>query len=116
MAEKFSPEALLQRIVELAVEKKARDIISLNLRGLTLIADYFLIMSVANNRQAQAVCDHICETAKAEGEPCLRVEGYKDAKWVLIDFGAVVIHVFLGEEREYYDLEHLWGDAEAIKY
>ncbi len=109
-------EQLLQRCVALAQEKKARDIVSLTLTGLTLIADYFLIMSATNTRQAQAIADEITETLKAEGRPALRVEGHREGRWILIDLGAVVVHVFLDDERAYYNLERLWGDAPRQAY
>ena len=109
-------EQLLQRCVALAQEKKARDIVSLTLTGLTLIADYFLIMSATNTRQAQAIADEITETLKAEGRPALRVEGRQEGRWILIDLGAVVVHIFLDEERAYYNLERLWGDAPRQTY
>lgn len=111
MTEKPAAEALLQRCVELAADKKARDMLALTLSGLTLIADYFLIMSATNTRQAQAIADEITEKLKAEGNPPLRVEGYRDGRWILIDLGPTVVHIFLDEERAYYDLERLWGDA-----
>lgn len=109
-------ESLLQKCVELAAEKKARDLVSLKLIDLTVISDYFLIATAINIRQAQAICDSIELTMKAEGFPPLRIEGYRDGHWILIDFGAVVVHVFLEEEREYYDMERLWGDAERKEY
>lgn len=112
----ISAEALLQQCLALAAAKKARDIVSLKLAGLTLICDYFLIVSAANARQAQSICDNIEIEMKTKGEAPLRIEGYREGRWILIDFGAVVVHVFLDEEREYYNLERLWGDAERQEY
>lgn len=112
----FSAEQLLERVVALAQEKKAYDLISLKLTGLTLIADYFAIMTAGNTRQAQALSDHIYESLKDEGHPALRIEGYSDGRWILLDYGAVVVHIFLEEERSFYDLERLWGDAERKAY
>jgi len=87
MTEQPAAEQLLQRAVELAQEKKAKQLTSLALSGLTLIADYFLIMSAANTRQAQAIADAIAETLKAEGRSALRIEGYREGRWILIEFG-----------------------------
>lgn len=112
----LTAEALLEKLVKLAGDKKAQDIVSLKLQGLTLICDYFLIASATNTRQTQAICDNIEETMKHDGQAPLRIEGYRDGRWILIDFGSVVVHIFLQEEREYYNLERLWGDAERIDY
>ncbi len=112
----LTAEALLERIVALAEEKKARDLVGLKLQGLTLIADYFLLLTATNARQAQAMSDHIYETLKDEGRQALRIEGYRDGRWILLDYGAVVVHIFQEDERGYYDLEKLWGDAERIDF
>ena len=116
MNESKTPEEILARCVELAEEKKGRDIVSLNLSGLTLICDYFLIVTAANTRQAQSICDQIEQGMKEDGLQPLRIEGYRDSRWILIDLGSVVVHIFLAEEREFYDLEHLWGEAERRQY
>ena len=109
-------ETMLQKCIELAQEKKGRDIISLKLKGLTVICDYFLVVSATNTRQAQSICDNIEEKMKECGNAPLRIEGYREGKWILLDFGSIVIHIFLEEEREYYNLERLWGDAERLEY
>jgi len=111
-----SAETVLQRCVELAADKKGRDMVSLKLQGLTLICDYFLIVTAANTRQAQAISDNIQEEMKKGGIAPLRIEGYREGRWILIDFGVVVVHIFLEEERQYYNLERLWGDAEKEEY
>ena len=111
-----SAESILQQCVALAQEKKGRDIISLKLRGLTVICDYFLLVSATNTRQAQSICDNIEEKMKENALPPLRIEGYREGRWILLDFGSVVVHIFLEEERQYYDLERLWGDAERVEY
>lgn len=116
MTEMISPDALLSHLVTLAQEKKARDMVSLRLTGLTLICDYFLIVSAASSRQAQALSDNIELGMKEAGLPPLRIEGFREGRWILLDFGAVVVHIFQDDERSYYDLERLWGDAERIEY
>ena len=115
MNESKTPEEILARCVELAEEKKGRDIVSLALSGLTLICDYFLIVTAANTRQAQSICDQIEQGMKEDGLQPLRIEGYRE-NWILIDLGSVVVHIFLEEEREFYDLERLWGEAERKEY
>ncbi len=112
----FSAEELVAKIVALAQSKKARDIVHLKLSGLTLIADYFLLMTAGNTRQAQALSDHIYEELKSQDCQALRIEGYQEGQWILLDYGHVVVHIFLEEERAFYDLEHLWGDAERKDY
>ena len=93
----------------LAREKKATDILALDISGLTTIADYFLLLTAANNRQATAIADYLLE--ENEQKP-LRMEGYQEGRWILLDYGALIVHIFQEEEREYYNLERLWGDAE----
>ena len=116
MSELKQAGEMLAKCVALAEEKKARDIVSLDLNGLTLISDYFLIVSANNARQAQALCDHIELGMKADGCPPLRIEGYRDGKWILMDFSVVVVHIFQDDERTFYDLERLWGDAKRVDY
>ena len=115
MNESKTPEEILARCVALAEEKKGRDIVSRSLSGLTLICDYFLIVTAANTRQAQSICDQIEQGMKEDGLQPLRIEGYRE-NWIQIDLGCVVVHIFLEEEREFYDLERLWGEAERKEY
>ena len=111
-----TPEELLARCVALAEDKKGRDIVSLKMSGLTLVCDYFLLVTAANTRQAQSISDNIEMGLKEDGLQPLRIEGYRDSRWILMDLGSVVVHIFLAEEREFYDLEHLWGEAERRQY
>jgi ribosome-associated protein len=98
-----------------AAERKAVDILSMDLSKLSLICDYFLLLSANNKRHCQAIANFLREELVKAGEVPLRVEGYTDGSWILLDCGSVVIHVFQGEERRYYNLERLWGDA-VIEY
>ncbi len=95
-------------------DKKATDIEVLDIGGLTIIADYFIICSASSNLQAQALADALIEKAEAEGETLLRVEGLREGAWVLLDFGSIVVHIFKKDIREFYGLERLWGDAERV--
>jgi ribosome-associated protein len=101
---------------EAANEKKARDILLMDLQGISLIADYFVICTGNSNIQVQAVSDNIEDKLKEKGKPLLRREGYNEGRWVLMDFGSVIVHIFQEEERQYYNLERLWGDAEKTFY
>lgn len=95
-------------------EKKGLNPVILDLRGITLIADYFIITSGTSTTQVQAIANRVEELLKDEGVKPLNIEGLNSARWVLLDYGSVVVHVFLEEERDFYDLERLWGDAKIV--
>ena len=97
-----------------ADDKKAEDIDILNVEGLTVIADYFVICSANSDKQVKAVARAIDEELSKKGIEPKRTAGLADAHWVLMDYSDVIIHIFQKREREYYDLERLWADAEKI--
>jgi ribosome-associated protein len=97
-----------------AGEKKAIDPVVLDLREIASFTDYFVIFSGANERQVQAISDEIYEQLKKAGEPAARVEGYKTAEWILLDFGDFVVHVFEQKARKFYDLERLWRESKRV--
>ncbi|HQZ94872.1 MAG TPA: ribosome silencing factor [Pyrinomonadaceae bacterium] len=120
IAEKPTPFAELDPEVQLAIrcaaDKKAFDIVALDLRGITSFTEFFVIASGTNQRQVQAIADDINEKLKAElGSRPVRIEGYNSADWVLLDYGDFVVHVFNGESREFYDLARLWLDARKVE-
>jgi ribosome-associated protein len=104
-----------KQIMETAVKaidsKKGRDIKALYIRELSTVADYFVLCTANSPTQIKAISDEIERLLELEGERALRVEGKRDGGWILVDFGVVVIHIFLKEMREFYSLERLWGDA-----
>ncbi|HLO12769.1 MAG TPA: ribosome silencing factor [Pseudoneobacillus sp.] len=102
---------LLKIAVKAADDKRAEDILALNMKGISLIADYFIICHGNSDKQVQAIAREIKEKAQETGYDVKRMEGFDEARWVLIDLGDVVAHVFHREERSYYNLERLWGDA-----
>jgi ribosome-associated protein len=102
---------LLKVAVKAADDKRAEDIVALNMQGISLIADYFIICHGNSDKQVQAIAREIKEKAEEHQFDVKRIEGFDEAKWVLIDMGDVVVHVFLRDERSYYNLERLWGDA-----
>jgi ribosome-associated protein len=107
-----TPEQLADWAAEYASDKKASDIVVLDLRGILGYADYFVICSGGTDRQTKAIHDAINEGMKKEhGQLARRVEGLPEASWVLLDYVDVVVHVFTPEVREYYRLEQLWGEA-----
>lgn len=98
-----------------ARDKKGQQVVILDIRKISLIADYFVITHGTSIPQVQAIAREVEEKVTALGEKLLRREGFDSARWILLDFGAVVVHVFMEEERKFYDLERLWGDAEVVE-
>jgi ribosome-associated protein len=97
-----------------AGEKKAIDPVVLDLREIASFTDYFVIFSGANERQVQAISDEVYEQLKKAGSPAARVEGYKTAEWILLDYGDFVVHVFEQKARRFYDLERLWRESKRV--
>jgi ribosome-associated protein len=106
--------ALARRIVDLAADKKAADIVLLEIGGLTALADYFVICSGSSERQLGAIADGIAETLRDEGTRPIGREGSSSAHWMLLDFGSVVVHIMAPPEREFYELERLWSEAPLL--
>jgi ribosome-associated protein len=105
---------LARRVVDLASDKKAADIVLLGVGQLTTLADYLVICSGGSERQLGAIADGIVEALKADGLLPVGREGGPGAHWVLLDLGAVVVHVFAPPERDFYQLEKLWSDAPTL--
>jgi len=99
---------------EIAESKKGDGVIILDMRDVTLIADYFVIVSAMNIIQVQSIADAVEDALSVRGRQRLNREGIPRAHWVLLDYGDLVIHVFTEEERNYYNLERLWGDATVV--
>lgn len=97
-----------------ASDKKALNLVVLDLREVASFTDYFIITSGANTRQVQAIADEVVERLKKEGTRAARVEGYKTGEWVLVDYGDFIVHVFEDKARQFYDLERLWRDAMRV--
>ena len=108
------PLDVARRIVELAEDKKAADIVLLDLAGLTTLADAFVICSGGSERQLDAIADGIIEGMRDEKIRPIGREGTASSHWVLVDFGFVVVHVFTPPEREYYSLEKHWAEARTV--
>lgn len=101
-------------IAAAALEKKAEGMLVLDVREITYIADYFIICSGSNTRQVKAITEEIDYRLSKDGVFPSHVEGFPDCRWVLMDYGDVIVHVFDEEARFYYDLEGLWGEAERV--
>lgn len=103
---------MLEKIVGFLEDRKAENIVKINLEGKTSIADYFVICSVRTATQVIAVSNHLLEDMENIGVNAIRTEGIKEGKWAVIDFGDVIVHVFSDENREFYRLEKLWEGTE----
>lgn len=106
---------LARRVVDLASDKQASDIVLLDIRGVSLIADYFVICTVGSERQASAILNDLGDKTLEEfGRKPLHQEGAPDSGWVLLDYGDVIVHVFSSSQREFYNLEGLWATATPV--
>ena len=102
---------MMKLVVRAADDKKAENIVILNMKVISLVSDYFVICHGNSEKQVQAIAREIKEKAEEHHIPVKRVEGFHEAKWILVDLGDIVVHIFDKEERSYYNLERLWGDA-----
>lgn len=105
----------LRTAIDAAADKKALDLVVLDLREVANFTDYFLIAGGANVRQVQAIADEVVERLKRQGTRASRVEGYNAAEWVLVDYGDFIVHVFEDKARRFYDLERLWREARRVE-
>ncbi|HEV3123162.1 MAG TPA: ribosome silencing factor [Candidatus Dormibacteraeota bacterium] len=105
----MTPAEIAALIASAAVDKKARDVVTLDLQGKTTVADYFVICEGDTDRQVRAIADNIEDACRASGIRPLHVAGLRDASWACLDYDSVIAHVFLPGERVFYDLEGLWG-------
>jgi ribosome-associated protein len=112
--EERPPLEVARRVVGLAEDKKAADIVLLDLRDLTTLADYFVICSAGSERQLDAVADGVISGLREEGLRPIGREGAAASHWVLVDYGSVIVHVFTPPEREYYQLERHWSEAKVV--
>lgn len=105
---------LIHVIAEACDDKHAEDIIILDMKEVSLISDYFLICHARNERQTQAIAYAVKETVENQGISIKHIEGYEQARWIVIDTGYVLCHIFHEDERNFYNLERLWGDAARV--
>jgi ribosome-associated protein len=100
--------------IEALEDKKALDIRILDIREVSVIADYFVIAGGANPNQIQALCDNVREKLGRAGYPEKHIEGFETANWILMDFGDLIVHIFDHENRTLYDLERIWRDGRSV--
>ena len=113
--EPLSSEGLALVAARAAIDKKAEHVKVLDLSELSGFTDYFAIASGTSDKQVQAIADSVAQSMVDAGRELLSIEGYSEGRWVLMDFGDVVCHVFLDALRDYYDLEALWAEAPRVK-
>ena len=106
---------LAKRIADLMISKKAIDIVILDLKKLTSATDYFVICSADSDTQVKAIADSVQDGTEAFGERVWHQEGYHALRWIVLDYVDVVVHVFHKEERSFYNLDRLWGDAKRTE-
>ena len=109
-------DARIQQIIETLQEKKALDILLMDLRSLTDTADYFILCSGTSDQHVRSLASDLAEKLKEIDDPPGHIEGYSPRRWVLIDCVDIVVHIFRQEAREFYALERLWGDAECTSF
>jgi len=101
-------------VVDVAASKKAANILMLDMRKVTLLADYFILCDGSSVRQINAISEGLIEELKKAGSKRAMVEGTPESGWMLVDFGSVIVHIFSPEQRAYYQLEELWKDAPIV--
>lgn len=113
---KLTSREIAKAIAQAASDIKAEDLVVLDLRKVSHFADFFVIVSGRSDRQVQAISENIGEQLKKMRIPSVGTEGYQTGHWVLMDYGAVIAHIFYEETRLFYGLEKLWSDAPQIKF
>ncbi|UCE88044.1 MAG: ribosome silencing factor [Deltaproteobacteria bacterium] len=103
-------------MVEAALSSKAQDVLALDVRELSSVTETFILATGTSDRHLRSIVDAICEAAVELGEKPLGIEGYTEGRWVLIDLNDVIVHVFLPDVREHYQLERLWSDAPVLHF
>ena len=115
--QKEEVKQIVLQLAQAAFDKKGRDIEILDLEGVSMLGDYFLIASANNIKQSQSIADEMEDKAAELGMTVNHREGYREGEWILLDFGDIICHVFGGDElREFYGLEELWNDAVRVPF
>lgn len=110
----MTPQQIAETIVGVLSKRIGRDIKLLKISDISVIADYFVICTANSSTQIKNLCDEIEKVMEEQGERVLHREGYRAGGWVLLDYGCVIVHVFMEEAREFYGLERLWADAQDV--
>jgi ribosome-associated protein len=107
---------IVKPFTDVILERKAQNVIALDVRNLTSYTDFFIICTGRSGRQVSSIAEHIKVEMKKKGERPIAVDGMAEGQWVLLDYGNIIIHVFYEETRAFYDLEGLWADAEILRF
>lgn len=107
-------ENVVEKIVVAAEDKKANDVRVLDVEGISMVTDAFVICSANSDTQVKAIADNIEKELAKDGIKMLHQEGYREGHWILMDFGTCIVHVFTEEERSFYNLERLWGNQHPV--
>ncbi|MDT2814095.1 ribosome silencing factor [Vagococcus carniphilus] len=110
----INSDNILELVVKAADSKRAEDMVALNVKEVSLLADYFVVCHGNSDKQVLAIANEVISEAQKNQVEVKRVEGKESARWILIDLGDVVVHVFHSDEREFYNLEKLWSDAPLV--
>ena len=110
----LTPREIAAEAARVLDAKQARDIKVLHTADVTVLADYFIICTATSSTHVKTLTDEVDRALSEFGEPPLRREGYRGGDWILLDFGCVIVHIFQAEMREFYNLEHIWSDAEEV--
>jgi ribosome-associated protein len=106
----------VKNIANAADDRKAKNIVILDITSISPVTDYFIICSAASTTQTKAIADSIEDALDKKGVSALHKEGYRDGSWILLDYGDCVAHIFVEEERQFYNLEKLWSDAQVVSF
>ena len=112
--ENLKSKEMVKLAVQALEDKKGEDIKVIDITGVSVLADYFIIASGTNKNQVQALVDNVDETLGRAGYEAKQMEGYTTANWVLLDYNDIIVHVFDSENRLFYDLERIWRDGKTI--
>ena len=110
----LTPREMAAAAVKALDSKQARDVSVLRTTDVTVLADYFVICTATSSTHVKTLTDEVDRTLSELGEPPLRREGYRGGGWILLDFGCLIVHIFQADMREFYNLEHLWSDADGV--
>jgi ribosome-associated protein len=116
IVKEINTEELAKKVAEAADDKKAEDIKVLDMRGVSILADYFIICSGAADTQVRAIINSVEDALEEEGIYVKNKEGIDEGRWAVLDYADVIVHVFHKNEREHYQLEKLWGDATEVNW
>lgn len=116
IVKEINTEELAKKVAEAADDKKAEDIKVLDMRGVSILADYFIICSGAADTQVRAIINSVEDVLEEEGIYVKNKEGIDEGRWAVLDYADVIVHVFHKNEREHYQLEKLWGDATEVNW